>query len=62
MADKGKGKPGRPATGKGEQVQVRFHPHDMAIVDAYASEHGISRPEAIRRLIRAGKIKSGEGG
>jgi hypothetical protein len=62
MSGKEKGKPGRPATGKGAQVQVRFHPDDMAIVDAYAAEHGISRPEAIRRLIRAGKIKSGKGG
>lgn len=51
--------PGRPATGKGEQVQVRFKPDDMAIVDAYAAQHGVSRPEAIRRLVRAGKIKEG---
>lgn len=46
-------KRGRPATGKGESINVRLQPDQLAAVDAWAAkqEDGPSRPEAIRRLV-----------
>jgi hypothetical protein len=52
-----KSKRGRPATGKGEPVQVRLQPSQIAAVDAWIEAQGDpkpSRPEAIRRLIDEG--------
>jgi hypothetical protein len=54
-------KRGRPATGKGTQVQVRLQPDLLELVDAYARQMTwpirpkmvqiASRPEAIRRIL-----------
>jgi hypothetical protein len=47
---------GRPATGKGVQIQVRLQPTMLKAVDGwmhrYSPQH--SRPEAIRQLISLG--------
>ena len=47
---------GRPATGKGEPVQVRLHPPLMEALDAFraSQEDEPSRPEALRRLAAEG--------
>ena len=55
-------KPGRPATGRGEQVQVRIKPDLMEQLDAWRGRDADrpSRPEAIRRLMEIGlKAKGG---
>lgn len=39
-------------TGKGQQVVVRLQPDLLAKVDKAAKSEGVSRPEAIRRLIQ----------
>ena len=44
-------KRGRPATGEGTPVLVRLQPDMLAGVDQFASEHDISRPEAVRLII-----------
>jgi hypothetical protein len=51
-----KKKRGPPPTGKGEQVQVRIQPGQMATLDAWIAGQDAppSRPEAIRRLIDLG--------
>ena len=54
-----KGKRGRPSQG-GPGEQVRIPPATLDIIDAYAKANGISRQEAIRRLIARGEI-SGDG-
>jgi hypothetical protein len=52
-----KRRPGRPATGKGQQIIVRMHPPMLAELDAWMLRHnvknhgGYSRPEAVRRLL-----------
>jgi hypothetical protein len=43
--------PGRPATGTDPLVGVRFPSSEIARIDAWAGANGISRSEAIRRLI-----------
>jgi len=44
-------KRGRPATGKDPMWGIRFAAAQRTAIDAYAADHGISRAEAIRRLI-----------
>ena len=46
-------KRGPPPTGKGEPVQVRLQPPQMAALDAWISHQQaqVTRPEAIRRLV-----------
>jgi len=46
-------KRGPPATGKGEPVQVRLQPPQMAALDAWIlhQQESLTRPEAIRRLV-----------
>lgn len=46
---------GRPATGKGLGVQVRFPPAELADLDAWIKQDGglLTRPQAIRRLVAA---------
>jgi hypothetical protein len=47
---------GRPATGKGEGVLVRFQPDGLNDIDAWIAKQagGLTRPEAIRRLVEIG--------
>jgi hypothetical protein len=49
-------KRGRPATGRGEQVQVRLQPLLMRQLDLWRETRvdAPTRPEAIRRLIELG--------
>jgi hypothetical protein len=49
-------KRGRPATGRGEQVQVRLQPLLMRQLDLWRENRtdAPTRPEAIRRLIALG--------
>jgi hypothetical protein len=51
-----KKKRGRPATGRGEQIQVRLHPDLMKQLDQWRSRDPDvpNRPEAIRRLMQLG--------
>jgi Ribbon-helix-helix protein, copG family len=51
---KPKTKRGRPATGHHPTLGGRVPVEVIIAVDAYASEAGISRSEAIRRLIELG--------
>lgn len=45
---------GRPATGKGEQVNVRLLPDLLAALDKQVAETGAeSRAEAIRQIVTA---------
>jgi len=46
---------GRPATGKGTPVMVRFQPDQLAKLDAWiaAQPQPVSRPEAIRAMVAA---------
>lgn len=49
--------PGRPATGRGEGVLVRLQPLHLNALDSWIAkqkEHGLTRPEAIRRLVELG--------
>jgi hypothetical protein len=48
-------KPGPPATGKGTLVGVRLQPPELTALDEWiaARDDGLSRPEAIRRLMVA---------
>lgn len=46
-------KRGRPATGAGQQVQVRLQPDMLAALDKFASEEqGFNRPTTIRLILR----------
>lgn len=46
-------KPGPPATGKGTLIGVRLQPAMLAAVDKFVDEqNGISRPEAVRLILR----------
>ncbi|WP_273303738.1 ribbon-helix-helix domain-containing protein [Sphingomonas ursincola] len=51
---------GRPATGKGVPISVRLQPDQLAALDAWieAQGGGISRPEAVRRIIGAATVKA----
>jgi hypothetical protein len=48
----GKRKRGRPAIGRGTPVTVRLRPAELERVDGIAATLSISRPEALRRLLR----------
>jgi len=41
-------------TGKGQQVVVRLQPDDLDLLDLWiqATEPGLNRPEALRRILR----------
>ena len=48
---------GPPATGKGVQVVVRMQPDPLSALDNWVAkqkEPGLTRPEAIRRLVELG--------
>ena len=48
-------KRGRPkTTGKGTLVGIRLHAPELALLDAWAAEHGCTRATALRRLAVAG--------
>jgi hypothetical protein len=53
---------GRPATGRGTQVGERWHPAELAAIDAWiasSADKTISRAHAIRRLVALGlKVKT----
>jgi hypothetical protein len=51
---------GRPATGKGEPVTIRFQPEQLAAIDAWIARHPDpkpTRPEAVRQIV-AGALGS----
>jgi metal-responsive CopG/Arc/MetJ family transcriptional regulator len=39
-------------TGKGVPIMVRLQPDMLAGVDQFVAEHDVSRPEAVRLIIR----------
>jgi len=49
-----KNKIGRPATGVGQMIGVRLHSDDLQLLDKWilANDPEISRPEAMRRILR----------
>ena len=47
---KKRGRP--PTTGRGLQIGMRWHNHDLKAIDAYAKSKQIERTDAIRRLVR----------
>ena len=49
-------KRGPKPTGQGHVVGVRLHPSDLSALDAWIAAHDepISRPEAVRQLMRVG--------
>lgn len=51
MLTKIRKKPGPKPTGKGTLVGVRLQPDELAKVDAAAERDGLTRPEAIRKMI-----------
>ena len=51
---------GRPATGRGTQIGERWHPSELAAIDAWiaSTDKSISRAHAVRRLVALGlKVK-----
>lgn len=54
IAVKPKKKRGRPATGKDPLLGVRVPPETTLRIDALAADEGITRSEAVRRLIELG--------
>ncbi|RVQ65724.1 hypothetical protein EKN06_12375 [Croceicoccus ponticola] len=50
-----KNKMGRPATGIGQMIGVRLHSEDLQLLDQWilANDPEISRPEAMRRILRS---------
>jgi hypothetical protein len=52
---------GRPTTGRGTQIGERWHPADLAAIDAWiasSADNTISRAHAVRRLVALGLSKS----
>lgn len=47
-------RPKAPSDMNRSQVGLRLPPWLMADIEAYSSRHRISRPEAVRRLVREG--------
>ena len=48
---------GRPATGRGTQIGERWHPAELAAIDAWIAssvDNTITRAHAIRRLVALG--------
>lgn len=50
----GQKKRGRPATGANPKIAVRMADGELAELDAFASQRGLSRSEAARQMISAG--------
>jgi len=52
---------GRPATGRGTQIGERWHPAELAAIDAWiasSADNKITRAHAVRRLVALGlKVK-----
>ena len=52
---------GRPATGRGTQIGERWHPTELAAIDAWiaaSADKTITRSHAVRRLVALGlKVK-----
>ena len=44
-------------TGKGVPIMVRLQPDMLAGVDQFVAEHDVSRPEAVRLIIRDWSIR-----
>ncbi len=55
-----KPKRGRPATGRDPLVGVRFPVSAIYEIDGYAEGSGVSRSEAIRRLVELGLKAKGK--
>lgn len=53
------GKRGRPPMGV-VPIHVRIPPEDLATIDAIAAADGITRAEAIRRILHSWLIDNGE--
>ena len=56
IADKPKKKMGRPPTGIGRTIGLRLYPEEETALDAWIAQQPDpkpSRPEAIRRILRA---------
>jgi len=53
-------KRGRPATGSDPQVIVRLPSAVIEAIDARAAENGVTRSEAIRRLLELALAKAGK--
>ena len=53
-------KRGRPPTGKDPQIVARMPAISIASVDAWAVANGITRSEAIRRLVELGLKAKGK--
>jgi hypothetical protein len=53
---------GRPATGRGTQIGERWHPAELAAIDAWiasSADKKITRAHAVRRLVALGlKVKN----
>jgi len=47
-------KRGRPATGERAHIAARVSDDEVSRIDAWAEAHGVTRAEAIRRLIQRG--------
>lgn len=59
-----KPKPGRPATGIGEQIQVRLKPSQLSALDAWIADQihaDLTRPEAVRWLLEQALAKYAKG-
>jgi hypothetical protein len=54
---------GRPATGRGAQIGERWHPTELAAIDAWiasSADKTITRAHAVRRLVALGLAKSAQ--
>jgi hypothetical protein len=55
-----KKRPGRPATGQGIQIGMRWPKDTVAAIDAWAEAHGMSRAESLKRLVELGLKAKGK--
>jgi hypothetical protein len=65
MAGKKKRRTGRPATGKGVQIQVRVHANFLKALDEWRKKQEggpLTRPEAIRQLAWLALLQRGATG
>jgi hypothetical protein len=65
MASKTKRRIGRPATGKGIQIQVRVHANFLKALDEWREKQDggrLTRPEAIRQLAWLALLQRGAAG
>jgi Ribbon-helix-helix protein, copG family. len=42
-----------------KQVSTKLYPDDMELLEDYQEQHGVSRSEAVRRLVREGADRPG---